>query len=211
MSQARDTILGAVREALRRGPPDNATRASLDEKRFDHTRPSQDDDPVERFIRKFESRAGTVGRVATLGDVPAEVDQHRARFDLPKRAAVGNALKALDWPSDWTVHHGAAPIEETLSVSLASAGIAETGSVLLASGPDSPTTHNFVPDDQVVVLPVEHIVRWFEEAWDRLRQREGGMPRATNIVSGPSRTADVEQTVQLGAHGPRRVHVILVG
>lgn len=211
MSQARESILGAVRDALQRGPLDNARRSTLDDIRANHTRPAQEDDPVERFIRKFESRAGTIARVATLDEVPAEVDQHRARFDLPKRAAVGNALQGLKWSADWTVHHGAAPLEETLSVSLALAGIAETGSIMLASGPDSPTTHNFVPDDQVVVLPVEHIVRWFEDAWDTLRKREGGMPRATNIVSGPSRTADVEQTVQLGAHGPRRVHVVLVG
>ena len=52
---------------------------------------------------------------------------------------------------------------------------------------------------------------WFEDAWAVLRARPEGMPRATNIISGPSRTADVEQTIQLGAHGPRRVHVILVG
>ena len=82
---------------------------------------------------------------------------------------------------------------------------------MLTAGPGSPTTHNFVPDDHVVVLEAASIVTHFEDGWAKLRERPEGMPRATNIISGPSRTADVEQTIQLGAHGPRRVHVILVG
>lgn len=210
MSSARETILGAIRDALGRGPLDEASRSALDARDSHHTRPAFDDEPVERFIRKFESRAGSVSRVRTLDEVSAAVEAHRAQWQLPRRAAVGAALASLQWPAEWTVHHDAAPIEETLSVSLALAGIAETGSLLFASGPDSPTTHNFVPDDQIAVLHTRHIVKWFEDAWSILRTRPD-MPRAVNIVSGPSRTADVEQTVQLGAHGPRRVHVVLVG
>lgn len=207
---AKETILDAVRTALKRGPLDPAGMQALDAHRPAHTRPAFDEDLIERFVRKFESRAGTVSRVARLEDVPAEVEAHRARFDLPRRAAVGGALRMSTWPQDWTVHHAAAGIDEALSVTTCLCGIAEIGSLLLAGGPDNPTTHNFVPDDHVIVLRADRIVRHFEDAWALLREREGGMPRATNIVSGPSRTADVEQTVQLGAHGPRRVHVILI-
>ena len=211
MTTAREEILGAIRSALGRGPLDDAAHLRLDAIEPSHTRPAFEDDLVERFVRKFESRAGTVTRVARLSDVPKAVEAHREKWNLPKRAAVGAALRMLKWPTGWEIHHEAAAIEEALSVSLSVCGIAETGSLMFVSGPDSPTTHNFVPDDQVAVLQVEHIVKWFENAWPILRQREGGIPRATNIVSGPSRTADVEQTVQLGAHGPRRVHVVLVG
>lgn len=211
MSNSRDAILGAVRDAHKRGPLDASKRAELDAIVPAHTRPAQDEDAVERFIRKFESRAGTVERIATLDDVPAAVEAHRAEFDLPKRAAVGGALRDLHWSDGWTVHHGAAGTEELLSVTTCIAGIAETGSLMLGGGPDNPTTHNFVPDDHVVVLQIAHIVEHFEDAWAMLRTLEHGMPRATNIISGPSRTADVEQTIQLGAHGPRRVHVLLVG
>lgn len=211
MSTSRDAIFGAVRDALKRGPLDDAMRAQLDAIEPAHTRPGFEDDLIERFVHRFESRAGTVVRVAQLSDVPAAVETHREQWSLSKRAAVGAALHTLQWPADWDIHHQAAGIEEALSVSLAVCGIAETGSLLFASGPDSPTTHNFVPDDQIAVLPVANVVKWFEDAWAMLRQREGGMPRATNVVSGPSRTADVEQTVQLGAHGPRRVLVVLVG
>jgi L-lactate dehydrogenase complex protein LldG len=208
---AREAILGAVRGALGRGPLDDARRAALDARVPQHTRPAQHDDPLARFVRKFESRAGTVARVAQRADVPAAVEAYRAAHALPARAAVGAALGDLAWPPGWQIHHGAAGIDEHLAVSAALAGIAETGSLLLASGPDSPTTHNFVPDDHVVVLDAARIVTHFEDAWALLRARVQGMPRAVNVISGPSRTADVEQTIQLGAHGPRRVHVILVG
>lgn len=208
---AREAILGSVRNALKRGPLSDAQRAELDARRPRHTRPAQDEELVARFVRKFESRAGTTERVASLAAVPATVDLYRAAKGLPARAAVGAALKDLAWPAELEIHHGAAGIAETLAVSRALAGIAETGSLMMASGPASPITHNFVPDDHVVVLDAGAIVGHFEEAWEILRARPEGMPRATNLISGPSRTADVEQTIQLGAHGPRRVHVILVG
>ena len=52
----------------------------------------------------------------------------------------------------------------------------------------------------------------YEDAWDRLRaaEGEGRLPRTVNFITGPSRTGDIEQTIQMGAHGPRRLHVILV-
>lgn len=206
---AREAILGSIRSALERGPLDDTQRATLDARIPAHTRPAQDEDTVERFVRKFESRAGTVVRVATRNDVTAAVEAYCAEHALGKKAAVGGALRDLQWPTDWQVHHGAAGIEEALSVTTCFSAVAETGSLIFASGPDNPITHNFVPDDHVVVLERSQIVDYFEDTWTLLRQR--GMPRATNIVSGPSRTADVEQTIQLGAHGPRRVHVILVG
>lgn len=207
---ARETILGSVRSALRRGPLDERARTELDARVPAHTRPAQGEDLVALFMRKFESRAGTIARVATAADIPAAVDAYCALHQLPRRAAVGAALKDLSWPDTWQIHHGAAQIDEALSVTPCLAGIAETGSLMLGAGPGSPTTHHFVPDDHAVILGVSSIVAYFEDAWQILRCRPEGMPRATNIVSGPSRTADVEQTIQLGAHGPRRVHVVLV-
>jgi L-lactate dehydrogenase complex protein LldG len=211
MSNARETILGAVRASLGRGPLDDAKRAELDARVPSHTRPAQDENPVERFVRKFESRSGTVARVASRDEIPAAVEAYRVSHDLKKQAAVGGSLRDLKWPRGWKKHHDAAGIDEALSVTTCLVGIAETGSLIFASGPDNPITHNFAPDDHIVVLEASQIVERFEDGWTLLRKRKGGMPRATNVVSGPSRTADVEQTIQLGAHGPRRVHIILVG
>ena len=81
--------------------------------------------------------------------------------------------------------------------------------MVLLSGPDSPTSLNFLPDYHVVLVRAPQLVRHIEDVWQRLRER-GDVPRTVNFITGPSKTADVEQTLQLGAHGPRSLHVIYV-
>jgi L-lactate dehydrogenase complex protein LldG len=213
MSAEREAILGAVRRAMGRGQLDVAIRAALDARiatPVRHLRPAFDEELVGRFIRKLESRSGSVARVSSRAEVPAAVEQFRLAHDLAPCAAVGAGLSDLSWPAHWAVHHDRAGIDEALSVTPAFATIAETGTLMLVASPDSPTTHNFVPENQIVVLAAVQIVRHFEDAWATLRRREGGIPRVVNMVSGPSRTADIEQTIQLGAHGPRRLHVVLI-
>ncbi|QID16600.1 lactate utilization protein C [Nitrogeniibacter mangrovi] len=212
---SRDSILGDIRQALGRGALDEATRRRLDERSAEpprHVRPPVDDaDRVARFIERFESRAGTTARLTSLAQVPGAVAVLAEKLGLPHTAVVGRALGELNWPEGWQIDHGAATSDATLGVSLAWRGVAETGAVMMCSGPDSPITHNFVPENHVVVVPVERIVRHYEDCWADLRSAGQGAPRAMNFISGPSRTADVEQTVELGAHGPRRMHVLIVG
>ena len=117
-------------------------------------------------------------------------------------------LKNLPWPNKWQIAYRAAQVEDQLSVTTAFAGIAETGSLVLLSSTASPTTLNFVPENHIIVLHRKNLVPHIEAVWMRLRAQ--AMPRSVNIITGPSRTADIEQTIQLGAHGPRRLHVILV-
>jgi L-lactate dehydrogenase complex protein LldG len=90
------------------------------------------------------------------------------------------------------------------------AGIAETGTLMLLSGPESPTTLNFMPDYHVVLLKTSRLLGTFEEGWALLRREQGPMPRTVNLITGPSRTGDIEQTILMGAHGPRRLIVALV-
>lgn len=210
MPEARKAILGQIRSALGRGPLADTATAVLDARQPTHTRIAFDDDPVERFITRFESRSGTVARVASLLEVPAAVEAYRQQHGLAPRAAVAGPLAGLPWPAGFVHHPGPAGKDEVLSVTACLAAIAEMGSLMLASGPDSPTTLNFVPDHHLIVLHEAQIVRHFEDAWAILRACPDGLPRATNIVSGPSRTGDIELTIQLGAHGPRSVHVVLV-
>jgi L-lactate dehydrogenase complex protein LldG len=91
------------------------------------------------------------------------------------------------------------------------AGVAETGTLVLASGPDNPVTLTFVPDTHVVVVEAQTIVGSYEEAVMRLLRELGQLPRTLNLVSAPSRTGDIGGKIVMGAHGPRRLAVVLVG
>ncbi|HEX5125453.1 MAG TPA: LUD domain-containing protein [Rhodocyclaceae bacterium] len=209
---ARDAIFENIRSSLRRDALDTVAAAALDLRIAHaprHTRPALRDDLVTQLVEKFQARGGSVASLARLDELPAMVSSYLAENDLPGRIALAEPLSGLAWPAHIERRSDAAGRGDLVAVSVCIMGIAETGSLLFCSGPDSPTTHNFVPDHHIVVLRRGDIVRHLEDAWAQLRQRDGGMPRAVNIVSGPSRTGDIEQTIQLGAHGPRRVHVLM--
>ncbi len=88
-----------------------------------------------------------------------------------------------------------------------------SGTLVLTSGADNPTTLNFLPETAIVVLDAADIAGDYETVWERLQQQAGEnpLPRTINLISGPSRSADIEQTLLLGAHGPRNLHIIVVG
>jgi L-lactate dehydrogenase complex protein LldG len=120
------------------------------------------------------------------------------------------ALGGIDWPKDLDIQRRAAVREDQTSVTPCFAAVAESGGIVTLSGPDTPSTLNFVPDNHIVVVRASQVVRHFEDMWAQWRASGRPMPRTVNIISGPSRTADIEQTIQLGAHGPRRLHILLV-
>jgi L-lactate dehydrogenase complex protein LldG len=80
---------------------------------------------------------------------------------------------------------------------------------MLISAAETSTTLNFLPDTHIVVVSTDQVVATYEDGWDRLRAH-GGMPRTINFITGPSRTGDIEQRIELGAHGPRQLHIILI-
>jgi L-lactate dehydrogenase complex protein LldG len=90
------------------------------------------------------------------------------------------------------------------------AAIAETGTLMMASGPQSPATTSLLPETHVAIVPASRIVAHMEDGFALARAELGELPRAINFISGPSRTGDIEQTIVLGAHGPYRVHVIVL-
>jgi L-lactate dehydrogenase complex protein LldG len=145
--------------------------------------------------------------------VPAEVARYLRDSNLPLEARMGAdpRLAALDWRgAAMTMADGASTGADLTAVSHAFAGVAETGSLVLLSGPDNPVTLNFLPDNHVVVLSAADLVGDLETVLARLRREHGGaLPRTLNIVTGPSRSADIEQTLLLGAHGPRRLHILV--
>jgi L-lactate dehydrogenase complex protein LldG len=122
------------------------------------------------------------------------------------------ALRAIPWSSRpmLELREGRAEATDTVSLQHAWAGIAETGTLMLPSAPNRPVTLNLLADTEIAVLSASAIVGAYEEAWDRLRAEIGSMPRNVMLVTGPSRSADIEQTLELGAHGPRRLYVVLI-
>jgi L-lactate dehydrogenase complex protein LldG len=211
MSGAREQILARLRQTLDRGQPRSvAVEQRLRERRCG-PQPAWTEDLSERFCAKLQAAAGSVARVADGPQLVAAVTDYLQAQGLPPELllAPDPRLDALSWPSDLTVRRG--PAEgERVGLSWALAGIAETGSLLLASGPHTPTALNFLVDDFLCILPTDRLVPYLEDAWQLVRAELGVFPRALNLITGPSRTADVEQTIQLGAHGPRRLHLLLL-
>lgn len=219
---SRAAILTAIRRGLRRGelPPDIAD--TLRTRMRDHPRhliPARSQVPhpeqVALFAANLEREFGTVARVPDLAAVPEAIVSYLAAQNLPSTLAMAPhpELRGLDWASRpmLGIHEGRAEATDAVSLSHAFAAIAETGTLMLPSGPERPNTLNLLADTEIVLLRASRIVGAYEEAWDRLRAETGGtMPRTVMLVTGPSRSADIEQALELGAHGPRRLHVVLV-
>ncbi|MDH3232413.1 MAG: lactate utilization protein [Alphaproteobacteria bacterium] len=231
MTTSRERVLGDVRKALgKRAQRDEAAEAALVARleahapgtipdRAQKSKPEQ----IDLFIQMARDAAATVEEIKTLGAVPDAVAEFLAAHNLPSAivAAPDPALEAVAWDSRETleVRAGAAEPSDLTSVTTALAGVAETGTLVLASGPDTPTTLNFMPDNHIVVLHASQIVGDYETVWATLRERAAAgktdgakkmMPRAVNWITGPSRSADIEQTLLMGAHGPRRLHILVV-
>ncbi len=222
---SKDQILGAIQRGLRRGPlPDDqamALRARLAAHprhlipaRSRLPRPGQ----VLLFIRNLEKEFGTVARVPDPGAVPGAVADYLAAQNLPPAFAMAPhpELRELPWDSRPLLsrREGKAEASDVVTVQHGYAGVAEPGTLMLPGGPDRPTTLNLLSETEIVVLRASRIVGAYEEAFDLLRAElvpPGGLlPRNLMLVTGPSRSADIESTLELGAHGPRRLHVVLI-
>jgi L-lactate dehydrogenase complex protein LldG len=214
MAESRTAILGRLSQAL--GHAAAADAPEVVQRVDDPARgpqPQWAEAPRERFLAKLAKVAGTHAEIASHAEIVQAVTDYLAAQNLPHRLVVAPhpLLDNVIWPEGWEVARRRAEGDDRVSLAVAFCGIAETGSLMLLSGPDSPTTLNFLPDDFLCLLPESRIVPRLEDAWALLRAERGSLPRATNLITGPSRTADVEQTIQLGAHGPRRLHVLLSG
>ena len=169
---------------------------------------------LELFIAMAEEVSATVSRVGAMDDVPQEIARYLADHNLPAAAklAPDPELDAIPWHRAPLLEltRGKGEDADKVSITGAFAGIAETGTVMALSGPHHPTTLNILPETHVVILRADQIVGAYEEAWDRFRQSGREQPRTVMLIPGPSRSGDIEQTIQLGAHGPKRLHLVIV-
>jgi len=215
---SREQILDAIRGALGdsapgRDPAAVAARLAAHEHGLIPARGQGDAAArLALFIAMAEEVSTTVSRVAALDDVPAAIAAYLAEHNLPATARLASGLKDIPWHRAPLLEltQGKGEDADKVSITGAFAGIAETGTVMALSGPDHPTTLNILPETHVVVLRSSQIVGAYEEAWDRLRNSGRDMPRTVMLITGPSRSGDIEQTIQLGAHGPKRLHLVIV-
>lgn len=164
----------------------------------------------------LDGQAATVIEVKSKTEIPAAIAGYLRNNNLPMRVRTGSDdyIRGLDWASQPALSHeeGRAVGSDEVGLSRVTAAIAETGTLVLASGADNPVTITFLPETHIAIVEERAVVGGFEGVWDKLRARfgRGSMSRTVNFVSGPSRTADIGGQLVMGAHGPRRLCVIMV-
>ena len=174
-------------------------------------RPQTGDDAVARFRERALGLSTTIEELPTTGDIPVAVARYLQGLGLAPAAVCWPEFAALDWQAQGlAIESRAARGDDLVGITGAFCAVAETGTLMMCSGPDTPPATSLLPETHIAVLRRNRIVAGSEDAWALLRSEHEGLPRAVNFISGPSRTADIEQTVTLGAHGPYRVHILLL-
>ncbi|CAN5149881.1 hypothetical protein BH11PSE11_BH11PSE11_06580 [soil metagenome] len=146
-----------------------------------------------------------------MEDVPAAVAEYLDGLAIAKLAIAWKTLRDLPWQAAGIKVEFRPPRNEDLvGITGSFCAVAETGTLLLLSAPETYPSASLLPETHIAIVSASRIVAGMEDAFSLVRAERGELPRATNFISGPSRTGDIEQTIVLGAHGPYRVHVIMV-
>jgi L-lactate dehydrogenase complex protein LldG len=171
---------------------------------------------VKLFQAMLEKAGASVVRVRSSKGLSDAIAAALREGNLPSRIRAGDDAIFEGWrdgQAELEIVKGRAEADDAVGLSHAFAAAAETGTLFLASGPENPSTLNFLPEVHFVVVLAGDIAGSYEECWSKLRAMLGAgkMPRTVNLVSGPSRTADIEQTIVMGAHGPKKLVVFVSG
>jgi L-lactate dehydrogenase complex protein LldG len=222
MTSARDDVLATIRRSLGVTGREALRRDIVTERLRRAPRgvvPARGQlagsDLLALFRTQAEAAFATVAEVHSITDVPEAIADFLRGHNLPASVRIGSdpRLRGMPWgETSLELTKGPSHGDDLNSVSHAFAGIAETGTLIMTSGADNPSTLNFLPDNHIVVVSATDIVGGYETMWDKVRAayEKGSMPRTVNMITGPSRSADIEQTLLLGAHGPRRLHIVIV-
>ncbi|HQT81217.1 MAG: lactate utilization protein C [Ferrovum sp. 37-45-19] len=212
---ARDNIFARIRRGLGLpGTPEpeereEALQVLRDKPRGPH--PSQVwQDPIERFIERCEQLSTTTDQVSDKSAIPQAVANYLTEHQLPHDMVIWPELEYLSWQSaGLNIRTGSAKEGDLVGVTGAYCAIAETATLMMPSGSHTPSTVSLLPETHIALLDKRRVVNYMEDAWTLYFSEHKTLPRAVNFISGPSRTADIEQTIIIGAHGPYRVHVII--
>lgn len=222
MSGSREAVLGRVKAALGRTPEEEARArarvaawAATGRGAFVPARGQlTPEDRIGLFIEYARAVQTEVERVSGPAAIPAVVSRYLRRHNLQQKLVMAPepALDEADWSSQplLRITRGTADDSDQTGLTLATAGVAETGTVLVASGAERPTLLAYLPETCIIVLPTDRVVGSYEQAIALHLEETGTLPRSLNYITGPSRTGDIAQKLELGAHGPRRLLVVLV-
>lgn len=219
---ARNLVLNSIRRSLGVSGSEAPRRGAAEDRMSRHPRgivPARGKEAkkrVELFREMLAEAHGTLEVVSSPDAVPAAVSAYLRSKNLPMEVRRGSdpRLESIPWKDERTLEVSVGPSDgkQAVGVSHAFGGIAETGTLVLVSGPDNPTTLNFLPEHHIVVVDARDLAGDYETVWDALRKRFGAdLPRTVNWVTGPSRSADIEQVHLHGAHGPKSLHVLVIG
>ena len=212
---ARQQVFSDVRRSLARLDPSIRSGVQAEYSRImssETPRPVVDGHFVDNFIAKHTAVNGTFKIVGNYSEVPAAVGEFLDSHNLPSRMLMGSSkfLSQFDWPRDWQIDRRIAKKTDLVSVTDAVCAIAETGTIMLVSSSNSSSTHAYLPENHVAIINAGQVVRHLDDALKIASAKINDNTPGVHMVTGPSKTADVEQTIQYGAHGPRRFHVIII-
>ncbi|MBC7502245.1 MAG: lactate utilization protein C [Herminiimonas sp.] len=214
-SAARQAILKRIRTARNATP--QPTQAELDAVQHylgsgsQGPRPDIGADLLQRFCEQAVRMSDTVAEVASMAEVPTAVARYLEQIGVAKQAIAWKTLTGLPWAeAGLQVEFRPPRNEDLVGITGSFCAVAETGTLMMLSGADTYASASLLPETHIAIVLESRIVGAMEDAFVLARAERGELPRATNFISGPSRTGDIEQTIVLGAHGPYRVHVIIV-
>jgi L-lactate dehydrogenase complex protein LldG len=220
---SRKKVLDGIRAALGADVPDMWREVNVRHRLVTHpsgTIPARSlgnrDACLALFSTMLANQGADVARVSDPEGVVKAIATYLAKHELPTelRLSAEPVLVTLPWllAPKLSQTYGEPSASDAIGLSRAIAGVAETGTLFLVSGAGNATSLNFLPETHIVMVDEGDIVGCYEEAWGRLRALygEGTLPRTVNWISGPSRTADIEQTIIRGAHGPKRLFVVIL-
>ncbi|MFN4329996.1 MAG: lactate utilization protein C [Limnobacter sp.] len=213
---ARQEILNRIRTMQGRKPADKPLELAKARQwvsaRVGGPRPPRTDQVLDQFCQRSLDMLCTLDRVSSEAQALAACQAWIQSHGLAGAGiAVWPELKALDWAGTGLSVRFGKPLDTDLtSITSTAYAVAETGTLVLCSSSETPTSAHLLPQNHVALVKASQVEQTLEDVFARMRREGVEMPRALNCVSGPSRTADIEQTIVLGAHGPFRVHLIVI-
>ena len=213
MTSAREAVLGAVRRALTKVPAAPTAAGPSPARPDDWTTAER----VERFRAKLEGVGGVVHEVADAAAAATLLGELRdaggwsevAISDEPLVAEVtgGCGIEGFDGGSDRTRLEAC-----DVGVTTAQFAVAETGTLVLLSSAERHRLTSLLPPVHVALVPLERVVTGLGDALGHARTAgDGSPPPLVTLITGPSRTGDIELQMVMGVHGPRDLHVVLIG